>query len=144
MKRLFILLLLVSCFYAGRSQKVKPGLVFTHDSVYRKTLPAVLPLSRGELPAMVDLSDRMPPVGNQRPQNSCVAWAIGYGARSYYNPIVNKQALTRGNGVDYSAVVSPPFIYNLLNVGKNKCLNIQQAFRPVMDTGDRSYQIIQY
>lgn len=144
MKRLFILLLLVSCFYAGRSQKVKPGLVFTHDSVYRKTLPAVLPLSRGELPAMVDLSDRMPPVGNQRPQNSCVAWAIGYGARSYYNPIVNKQAITRGNGVDYSAVVSPSFIYNLLNEGKNKGLNMQQALRLLMDTGACSYQTMPY
>ena len=43
------------------------------------------PLYRAYLPPYVDLRDRFPPAGDQGGQGSCVGWAVGYAARSYYN-----------------------------------------------------------
>ena len=39
---------------------------------------------RAFLPERVDLGHRFPPAGHQGKQGSCVGWAVGYAARSYY------------------------------------------------------------
>ena len=44
---------------------------------------ASTPAGGSELPESVDLSDKMPPVGNQGIQQSCVAWAVAYALKSY-------------------------------------------------------------
>jgi len=64
------------------------------DTVYRGgALPedpaverrrAIVPRHRAFLPVSVDLTSRMPPVGNQGEAPSCTAWATAYAARSYY------------------------------------------------------------
>ena len=43
------------------------------------------PLYRAFLPELVDLSGRFPAARHQGKQGSCVGWAVGYAARSYYN-----------------------------------------------------------
>ena len=43
------------------------------------------PLYRAFLPEAVDLRDRFPLAGRQADQGSCVGWAVGYAARSYYD-----------------------------------------------------------
>ena len=43
------------------------------------------PLYRNHLPLSVDLSHQFPKPGHQGKQSSCVGWAVGYAARSYYN-----------------------------------------------------------
>ena len=48
-------------------------------------IEGALPLAerhRAFLPVAVDLSDRMPPVGDQGGLGSCGAWAVAYAARS--------------------------------------------------------------
>ena len=41
------------------------------------------PNFRAFIPELIDLSKRMPPVGDQGKQGSCVGWAVRYAARSY-------------------------------------------------------------
>lgn len=125
----------------AHAQKSKAGLLFTADSIYRKTEEAILPFVKGCAPERVDLSYKLPPVGNQLPQNSCVAWALGYSCRTYYN---SDKPSAPTKGVDYRMVVSPAFIYNLLNGGKNNGINIQNAFRLLTDTGSCSYKSMPY
>ena len=59
------------------------------------------------LPSAVDLSDGMPPVGNQANQASCVGWALGY----YYKTFQEREE----RGWDVSSAqrqFSPSWIYN--------------------------------
>ncbi|MDE0253396.1 MAG: hypothetical protein OYG32_01255, partial [Rhodospirillaceae bacterium] len=60
---------------------------------------------RAFLPERIDLSHRFPPAGHQGRQGSCVGWAVGYAARSYYNS-------TPGGGGRLGAdrIPSPAFI----------------------------------
>lgn len=58
------------------------GLVFADPleyGTYRAT-----PLYSNFLPEAIDLSASFPSPGNQGWQSSCVGWAVGYAARSYY------------------------------------------------------------
>ena len=141
MRNLISLLFFTLFVFAANAQKAKAGLLFTADSIYHKTEEAILPFVKGCAPEKVDLSYKLPPVGNQLPQNSCVAWALGYSCRSYYN--TDKPSVPT-KGVDYRMVVSPAFIYNLLNGGKNNGINIQNAFRLLTDTGSCSYKSMPY
>ena len=65
------------------------------------------PLFRAYLPPSVDLSALFPPPGDQGDQGSCVGWAVGYAARSYYNS-------RAGGGARLTAqdIPSPAYIYD--------------------------------
>jgi C1A family cysteine protease len=63
---------------------------------------------RAFLPVAVDLSDRMPPVGNQGGLGSCGAWAVAYSARSYYT-----EALERRDTHQPANLPSPSYVYHL-------------------------------
>jgi hypothetical protein len=65
------------------------------------------PTYRAFLPAGVDLSSRLPPIGNQKGQESCVAWAVGYAARAYYVAAMESRDVR-----NKSNIPSPAFIYN--------------------------------
>lgn len=75
------------------------------------------PLTRAFLPELVDLSSRMPPVGNQGALGSCVSWAVGYAARSYYSK------LNRSGGLPKASIPSPAYMHGLIRVpdGKGRC-----------------------
>src|ERR1700742_1399076 len=74
------------------------------------------PVYRAYLPAEKDLSARFPAVGDQGPQGSCTAWAVGYALRSYY------EGLRQGWDVaDKAHQVSPASIYNRLNQDHGNC-----------------------
>ncbi len=64
------------------------------------------------LPSASDNSAGLPPVGNQRWQGSCTAWAIGYYHATY---IENREAAF--DLEDPSNQVSPAFLYNIANGG---------------------------
>jgi C1A family cysteine protease len=70
------------------------------------------------LPASVDLSAAMPPVGDQGQEGSCVAWASAYAMRGYearkdvWSAISPKNAAANYN-------FSPAFVYNQINGGKD-------------------------
>ena len=86
------------------------GLEFEPDEVYLSH-PATS-LYRAFLPASVDLSHYMPPVGSQGHQSSCVAWATSYGLRTYYENRLH------GGG---STPFSPAFVYNILKRSTGNC-----------------------
>lgn len=66
---------------------------------------------RAYLPPVVDWSSRMPPVGDQGQQGSCVGWAVGYAARSYYN---HAQA-------PRPAPVSPAYVFDNIRANPRDC-----------------------
>jgi papain like protease len=71
---------------------------------------------RAFLPDKVDLTTHFPKPGDQGDQNSCVGWAVGYAARSYY---VNK---SEGRDIsDSSNVPSPAYIYNSILKLPDQC-----------------------
>lgn len=67
------------------------------------------PLYRAFLPVAVDLRDRFPPAGRQGDQGSCVGWAVGYAARSYYN-----SGPRGGSGLTADRIPSPAYIYDAI------------------------------
>ena len=73
------------------------------------------PLFRAFLPPATDLSDRLPRPGEQGEQGSCVGWAVGYAARSYY---VN---LLEGRRLDADAIPSPAYIYDMIRDHGTDC-----------------------
>lgn len=66
----------------------------------------------GSLPVRVDLTQFMPPVGDQGAQGSCVAWAAGYYIKTY------QEYMERGWDInDPAHQASPAFLYNMINHG---------------------------
>lgn len=90
----------------------RTGLIPAEASAYQSI--QATPLFRDFLPLAIDLTDRFPSVGDQGQMASCVAWAVGYAARSYY-------AHTREDRPRNSAhhIPSPAFIYH--SVRPNDC-----------------------
>jgi hypothetical protein len=63
---------------------------------------------RAFLPLTVDLSSRMPEVGDQGHSQSCTAWATAYAARGYYaSALENRNVRQRAN------LPSPSYVYHL-------------------------------
>jgi hypothetical protein len=74
-----------------------------------------LPLAerhRAFLPVAVDISSRLPPVGNQGHSQSCVAWATAYAARSYYTGALERRDISQ-----LPNLPSPSYVYHLARVG---------------------------
>ena len=65
------------------------------------------PLFRAFLPEFVDHIGRFPIPGHQGRQSSCVGWAVGYAARSYYN-----SAPQGGQRLTADRIPSPAYIYD--------------------------------
>lgn len=114
----------------------KTGLTFTNKRTYNRVGFTIPPIIRDAIPVYVDLSDKLPPVGNQSRQNSCVGWALGYATRSYYNIINSCYDSESGQYcMDESNYFSPAFIYNMLNKGKNSGVSLYKALQLIKDTG---------
>lgn len=86
---------------------------------------ASTPFGGDELPAAVDMSDKMPPVGNQGQQQSCVAWAIAYALKSYQEKLELGQQY----------LFSPSYIYNQINNGQNAPTYVTDALNLLSDQG---------
>ena len=81
------------------------------DRKQYEELPAT-PLHRDFLPVSVDLSTRFPRPGDQGRMGSCVAWAVGYAARSYYAH--SHELRARNSAQD---IASPAYIYHSIRPG---------------------------
>lgn len=86
---------------------------------------ASTPFGGDELPASIDLSDKMPPVGNQGKQQSCVAWAIAYALKSYQENVELNQRI----------LFSPSYIYNQINNGMNAPTYVTDGLNLLSDQG---------
>ena len=83
------------------------GLVFEPDDAYAQY--PKLERHRAFLPESVDLSARFPTPGDQGNQGSCVGWAVGYAARSYY--AVAREGRPRNQ---IGEIPSPAYIYGAI------------------------------
>jgi C1A family cysteine protease len=139
-----ILFLLLSTTGLLRAQNYSTGLIFSSAAEYAKIPEASMPLGAGNVPTVVDFSVNMPPVGDQNPQNSCVAWAIAYGCKSYQEKMKGGYTYTTSGSLDYSKVFSPAFLYNLINNGQNVGTSFVDACEIAKEYGLCTWQAMPY
>ena len=101
------------------------GMLFEKQDKLAGIPMASTPFGGGELPASYDMSDKMPPVGNQGIQNSCVAWAVAYALKSYQEKVELGQQY----------LFSPSYIYNQINNGINAPTYVTDALNLLSDQG---------
>jgi len=78
----------------------------------------------------VDLSDQMPPVGDQGQQGSCTAWAIGYYQKTHYEWVEH-----HWNDSTTNHQFSPAFVYNQINGGADSGSGFSDAFSLISAQG---------
>lgn len=103
-------LAVLSPFTIAQETQYSTGLEVVDPDTYDQFPKA--PKYRAVLPERVDLTSRFPKPGNQKQQGSCTAWAVAYGARSYYDGLVNGKSLSQ------QAAFSPAFIFNQIRHSK--------------------------
>ncbi|MEQ8351853.1 MAG: C1 family peptidase [Leptospiraceae bacterium] len=97
------------------------------------------------LPSSVDLSSRMPPVGNQGQQGSCVAWAVAYAAKSYQERIErNWQYDSPMSGGSGQRVFSPAYVYNQINGGRDDGSVLDDAMQLAVQQGIAPWAAMPY
>ena len=102
--------------------------------------PANFVKHRG-LPAKVDLSNRMPPIGSQGQQGSCVAWSTAYALKSYHEKIKNNWEWNAGDNdnnrcnAKATHIFSPAFVYNQINGGRDNGSSIYNALSLMVSEG---------
>jgi hypothetical protein len=76
-------------------------------------------LSVAQLPASVDISAKMPPVGDQGSESSCASWATAYELRGY-EARQDLWSFIDPKAADASHNFSPAFLYNQVNGGRDQ------------------------
>lgn len=105
--------------------KVALGMVI-QDRKQLVNIPfADVPFGGTELPESVDWSSKMPEVGNQGAQQSCVAWSVAYALKSYQENVQLGEKM----------LFSPSFIYNQINNGENVPTAVPDALRVLSEQG---------
>lgn len=120
---------------ASQSDEFGTGLIRATPQELRGIPMAHIPFSGTELPEFVDLSDNMPPPGNQGLQNSCTAWAVVYALKSYQEQIEEKIPIVQNGRIDYSRIFSPAYIFNQLNNSRNAGIGFAVALDLVSNEG---------
>ncbi len=82
------------------------------------------------LATSVDLSAQMPPIGNQGQQGSCVAWSIGYYDKTHAEWVEH-----RWNDSTTNHQISPAFIYNQINGGRDGGAYMSDAQKLICEQG---------
>ncbi|TGL31449.1 cysteine protease [Leptospira koniambonensis] len=105
-------------------------------------------ISHRGLSSSVDLSQYMPPVGDQGQQSSCVAWSTAYATKSFQEYMERKDRgwkLSDSSGSpNYSNIFSPAFIYNQINGGRDNGSLISDAMRIVVEKGAAPWSSMPY
>lgn len=116
------------------SHEVPLGMLFEKEDKLSGIPLASTPFGGDELPASVDLSDKMPEVGNQGIQQSCVAWSIAYALKSYEEKVET--------GVQLK--FSPSYIYNQINNGMNAPTYVTDGLNILSEQGVCQYDDMPY
>jgi hypothetical protein len=95
-----------------------------------------------------------PPIGNQDGQGSCAAWAVGYYVKTYQEAKEhswNLSAATWDGGyyghpsLNYqNKIMSPTFLYNLINYGVDDGSNFEEAIDLINNVGLCTWQKMPY
>lgn len=110
----FVALFTQFFFIDGKTQEKGTGLLFLSDAEYKK-IPLASTAMMGSLPSSKDLSAWFPRPGDQGNQGSCVAWAVGYGLKSYQEAVERKRKPSSLN-----QTFSPAYIYNQIKISTCK------------------------
>ena len=120
----------LSPFTIAQESQYSTGLELVDPDTYDQ-FPKT-PKYRAMLPERVDLSSRFPKPGDQKQQGSCTAWAVAYGARSYYD------GMKDGKSLSPQSAFSPAFIFNQLrHSNPSQCYgsSIRDALNLLVDQG---------
>jgi hypothetical protein len=91
------------------------------------------------LPASLDYTSKFPPPGNQGFTNSCVGWAVGYGAKSFL------ETLEEGwNTTSTLHRFSPSWIYNQINGGVDGGAYTGNGLDLVTQSGDDAIEFFPF
>jgi C1A family cysteine protease len=127
----FGFLFIISFSSAVFAQELHPtGLIAEDLSKVSWIKPYVSLAKISSLPSSVDLSSKMPAVGNQGSLGSCVAWSVGYYAKTF--------EVGREKGWDLSSnthVFSPTFLYNGINKGVDSGATLSDAAAFLINRG---------
>ena len=95
-----------------------------------------------------------PPIGSQGAQGSCVAWSVGYYVKTFQEAKEHGWDLSEASWVGgYSGqptesyqnmIMSPAFVYNLINGGEDQGSSFYEAIRLVCFIGASSWEKMPY
>jgi C1A family cysteine protease len=91
------------------------------------------------LPAKIDLSGNLPPIGDQGQEGSCVAWSTGYYLASFQEGREHSWNLK-----DPLHQFSPAFVYNQINGGADNGSSPSAAFNLLQKKGVASLAAMPY
>ena len=132
---IFATLCLTACKSSkNKAAKVQLGMIIETPEKLAGIPLASTPAGGMDLPPSVDLSDKLPPVGNQGMQQSCVAWAIAYALKGYQEKLESGQQMK----------FSPSFIYNQINNGLNAPTQVTDALNVLSQQGVCPYDDMPY
>ena len=131
----------LTCIVHAQNQQT--GALPTPTDIYAKMGTAPLPQG-SNIPALVDLSNAMPPAGNQGQQSSCVAWACAYANYSYLNQNGSGCEYIVDNEINETCLFSPSFIYNQINGGQNRGTSFYDAFQIMRNRGCATLGLMPY
>ena len=98
-----------------------------------------------KLPAKIDLTDKLPPVGNQGQYGTCVVWSVGYGMHTYLNAVNSK--LTKQQLTDKNNQSSPADLWMAMDNSKGAdCggATFEPAFEVLVNRGVATLQTAPY
>ncbi len=102
--------------------------------------------SSGQLPSKVDLTNHMPPIGNQGQYGTCVAWAVGYGHKSYMEAIDNDRTSSDLQNPEYQ--FSPKYLFLAIPSNKkgDNCggTGFQSAYEVMLNKGITKHSVTPY
>ena len=133
---IIIAIISLQCNPAKRTAEEKhpTGLIFATKEQLAGIPLAASPYGAGDLPRFKDLSDFLPPVGNQGRQSSCVGWAASYALKSFQEKIESKITM----------LFSPSFIYNQINNGQDGGARFIDALNLLSQIGAARYEDMPY
>lgn len=145
--RRYIFLATFVCLPLSFDASAQPtsGLKFASDAQLSGVPLAATPFSGAALPTIVDLSFALPPPGDQGKQQSCVAWAVAYGLKSYQEFKEENIPLTDGGGnPNLNRVFSPAYIYNQINQSMDGGALIIDALNVLSSRGAATWTSMPY
>lgn len=146
MEKLFKIFLLLFFFHSSYAQELFTGSIIIDEQTYGGIAGNLPQKTIAGLPKSVDLSQYLPPVGKQGNQNSCVAWAIAYGAQTYYAKKSKENwTYTNTSGqLNLNNLFSPSFVYNQINNGVDKGSDYIRALELLKNQGVCTLSQMQY
>lgn len=121
----------------GSGDLLGTGMLPSTDEQFRRNPRyRVVPARRGEQtqrPRRVLLTEYLPPIAHQGPQQSCVGWTSAY--YSYTYAVAKQRKLTPDDLKDPKWHFSPAFIYNQGHRGKDVGMHIGRGFELLKEQG---------